>query len=105
MRIIHYVFVVLVVALLLLSAFLIMPLYFEYRQVKLKLVDLDRSLAQQRRQSLELREEIEALRRDREAIERVARERFGFCREGEKIYHFDALEGLGPTPPRSVEAP
>lgn len=99
MRVIHYTFLALAALILCVGAYMIMPVYFEYRQIKLTIVELERSLAEQRQQTLDLRQEIDGLRKDKEAIERVARERFGLCRDGEKIYHFDAPEGLGPTPP------
>jgi hypothetical protein len=40
---------------------------------------------------LPLREQIHSLQTDPDAIERVAREKLGWCREDEKIYHFDPV--------------
>ena len=84
--------------------YMIVPVYFDYRHTKLAISEIERSLAEQRQEALTLRREITALKEDSKAIERVAREKFGWCREGEKIYHFDAPVGLGPTPATSPPA-
>ena len=89
--------------------YMIVPVYFDYRHTKLAITEIERSLAEQRQEALALRREITALKEDGKAIERVAREKFGWCREGEKIYHFDAPIGLGPNPaspaPTNLDSP
>lgn len=82
------------------SVYVLLPAYFEHQKTQADLADLDKSLEQQRREMRELQKEINALREDHRAIERVAREKFGLCREGEKIYHFDAPAGITPAPNR-----
>jgi cell division protein FtsB len=64
--------------------------------MRLAVDKLEESLAAQRQELEELRRELAALRTDHRAIERVAREKFGLCREDEQIYHFDAA----PAPAR-----
>jgi cell division protein FtsB len=52
---------------------------------------------------MELKKELAALRTDYRAIERVARERFGLCREGEEIYHFETPAATEPTRPDTTQ--
>jgi hypothetical protein len=40
-----------------------------------------------------LNRELRELRTDYRAIERVAREKFGMCKPGEEIYHFEEPAG------------
>ena len=65
------------------------PAYITYRQTNRTVRRLEGELARQEEDARALRRELTALRTDYRAIERVAREKFGLCREGEKIYHFD----------------
>lgn len=103
MKAIDYILAVVILLTVCLALYMMVPAHFESRQIRLTLIEVQKNLAEQRNQNLELRQEIEALRKDRLAIERVAREKLGWCRDGEKIYHFDAPEGLGPTLPASPD--
>ncbi len=95
-RVFNYILAAVFVAVLCASGSLIAPVYFDYRELRLKISGLEKSLAEQKRESASIRQEINALRKDRNAIERVAREKFGWCRDNEKIYHFDLPAGLMP---------
>ncbi len=53
----------------------------EYKDVDSRLVNLDGECKQ-------IRQRINALKNNPKAVERVAREKFGWCREGEEIYSF-----------------
>ena len=103
MKVLNGILVAAVIVVLCVVLYMMVPVYFDFRQIKLTLLEVQKNLAEQKKQNLELRLEIEALRKDKLAIERVAREKLGWCRDGEKIYHFDAPEGLGPTPPASPD--
>ncbi|MEI8079886.1 MAG: septum formation initiator family protein [bacterium] len=96
-RVINVLLLLLAVVVAGVAAYFILPVYFEHRSTKLAIADLDKNLNQQKQEAQELRREIDALKRDTRAIERVAREKFGYCRENEKIYHFDEPVGLGPS--------
>ncbi len=65
------------------------PVYRANRATRESIEALQSTLAQQSRELEDLNRELRALRTDYRAIERVARERFGMCRPGEEIYHFE----------------
>ena len=90
-RIGNYVFLALFAALLAVAAAVLAPAQRQYRNAKKDLTDLKTRLESQEQTILEIRREISRLRSDYRAIERVAREKFGYCRDGEKIYHFESL--------------
>ena len=99
MKILSYFVWIVLIILFGLAIYMILPVYFDYRQIKLDLNEIEKNLADQQRETADLRREIVGLRKDPESIERVGREKFGLCRDGEKIYHFDAPAGLGPMAP------
>jgi len=83
--------------------YFLVPAYTRYKQTRRTVTELQESLEAQELEIQRLRQELVALRTDYRAIERVAREKFGLCREGEKIYHFDAPPG--PAPEQRSESP
>ncbi len=85
----NYAFLALVGALLLVGVAVLVPAQGEYREATKNLMEVDEELARQEEQILSIRREISSLKNDYRAIERVAREKFGYCKDGEKIYHFD----------------
>jgi cell division protein FtsB len=89
MKLGNCIFTALVIILGCISLYLLLPSFTRLKESKQSLASLEKNLAQQEEQIQSLRAEIHALRTDYRAIERVAREKFGLCREGEKIYHFD----------------
>jgi cell division protein FtsB len=72
------------------ALYLLLPAYTEHRHAAEALSELRRNLAAQELEIQKLRLEMSALRTDYRAVERVAREKFGWCRDNEKVYHFDA---------------
>jgi cell division protein FtsL len=92
LRVRDYILLVLVLAVLCAAAYTLVPAYTRHRKTRLRILQLQESLADQEQQIRELREELSALRTDYRAIERVAREKFGLCLEDEQIYHFDRRE-------------
>ncbi len=89
----NYAFLVIVGVLLFAGAAVLVPAHQEYREATRDLMEVGEELARQEEQILRIRREINSLKNDYRAIERVAREKFGYCRDGEKIYHFDDPEG------------
>jgi len=67
----------------------ILPAWRDYRQTQRDVLELRKQLARQQAEIRRLNREIAALKNDPYAVERVAREKFGWCRDGEKVYHFD----------------
>ena len=73
------------------------PNYLQCQSLQSELSEKEKLAAEQQREIMQLKQEIEGLRKDSRSIERVAREKFGWCRDNEKIYHFDSSGSLGPT--------
>jgi cell division protein FtsB len=65
------------------------PAYARYRETRETMYEMKDSLRRQEAELAALKKELASLRTDYRAIERVARERFGLCREDEEIYHFE----------------
>ena len=80
------------------ALYFLLPAYSDYHRTKGDVSELKQSLTMQEHEIQRLQREIRSLRTDYRAIERVAREKFGLCRDGEKIYHFDG------TPPPEGDA-
>ncbi len=84
-----YVFVFLLVVIVCGCVYLLLPSYTRYNRARATVRELEEKSLQQDLQARELRNKIHDLKTDQNAIERVAREKLGWCREDEKIYHFD----------------
>ena len=74
------------------ALYLLVPAYSDFRRTRGDVSELKQSLALQEHEIQRLKREIRALRTDYRAIERVAREKFRLCKDGEKIYRFDDAE-------------
>lgn len=72
------------------------PVVRENRVTRESVARLQASLDRQTEEIERLNRELRALRTDYRAIERVAREKFGMCRPGEEIYHFEEPAGGSP---------
>ena len=68
------------------------PTLNEYRLVKRRLIEKRHEVRQQEICNDDLSEDIHALKTDDYAIERVARDKFGYCRPNEKVYEFKTPE-------------
>lgn len=68
------------------SLFLVVPVYRQYRKAQQEVAELNKELDRCRAESLALHEEIHDLEHHSGAIERVAREKFRYSREGEIVY-------------------
>ncbi len=71
------------------ALYFLLPAYTHYRESRMTVNKLEQSLGEQRMEIQRLRKEITDLKHDYRAIERVAREKWGLCRDNETIYHFD----------------
>lgn len=69
------------------------PVYRDNRRTREALRRLQTNLEQQNHDIDLLNRELTKLRTDCRAIERVAREKFGLCRDDERIYHFEMPVG------------
>lgn len=84
--------VLIVVFLLLLGlAFVsLTPAMSNVRELQDELQALQQRHLEQQEEIAQLRREIDALRNGNpQAVERIAREKFGYCRPGEEVFHFE----------------
>lgn len=82
----------LVVALALLAgAALLLPVYRDYHKKRTELTELKRQLGEKQTENAELTRQAGALQNSPEAIEKVAREKFKLCREGETVFEYPEL--------------
>ena len=61
----------------------------DYLKLKRRMVVMDVSLKGLQDENIALKGEIERLRTDDRYLEEVARQKFGFIREGEKVYRIE----------------
>ena len=78
-------------------AYVLLPAYADYKQSRREAQELERKLLQVDVRSQEVRQRIHALKTEPAAVERVAREKFGWCRANEKINHFDPPANVNPA--------
>ena len=78
------------VAVLLVVAVWYLPLIKTNERYRREILRLDTEIQKQEETGRQLKGSIEALRRDPKAIERLAREQFGYGKPGETVIRFDA---------------
>ncbi len=61
----------------------------DYIKLKRQMTIMDASIKKLQDENVVLKGEIERLQKDDRYLEDVARKRFGFIREGEKVYRFE----------------
>lgn len=79
----------LLVALVLLLAQFYVPLFKQNQRLREKNIRLDAAIRKAEEAGRRMDKEIEALQTDREAVERLARERLGYGKPGETIFRFE----------------
>ena len=77
---------ILLVLVLIVSGILVLPAYRKYKQTKQEVVTLQDDLDRVKREYLTLQQEVHDLQHNASAIEKVAREQYRLCRDGEVIY-------------------
>jgi cell division protein FtsB len=78
-----------VTAFLLLIGMYYLPLIQQNERMRADIMRLQTQLQIEEASSKQLQAEIDALRNDPNAIERLARERLGYARPGETVIHFE----------------
>ena len=76
----------LLVLVLIISGILVLPAYRKYKRTKEEVVSLQTDLDRVKGEYLTLQQEVHDLQHNASAIEKVAREQYHLCREGEVIY-------------------
>lgn len=77
---------VLLVLVLIVSGILVLPAYRKYKQTKQDVISLRDDLDRVRAEYLTLQQEVHDLQHNAAAVEKVAREKYHLCRDGEVIY-------------------
>jgi cell division protein FtsB len=78
------------VALLLMVAIWYLPLIRYNERMRQEILRLDTQIQRQENISKQLKNSVEALRHNPKAVERLARETFGYAKLGETVIRFDA---------------
>ena len=90
----NFVVIVVLTGLSLWGTYMLVPAYIEYNKTSEQLRDVEKRLLDSQKESEALRGDISDLKTNPAAIERVAREKFGWVKADEKVYDFT-------KPPRS----
>ena len=67
---------------------MIYPAYIDYTKNREQLYEIEKHLLEQQKDNEALRIQNYKLKTDPKAVERVAREKFGWSKSGEKVYDF-----------------
>jgi cell division protein FtsB len=87
----------LIVAGILLVAFWYRPLIDQNERYRKEMLRLDTLIQKEEETGKQLRTSIETLRRDPKAVERLARETFGYAKTGEVVIRFEEPRTNNPT--------
>ena len=82
---------------ILLVAIWYLPLIKQNERMRKKILVLDTLIQKEEETGKQLRSNIEALRRDPKAVERLARETFSYAKTGEIVIRFEAPATKGAT--------
>ena len=70
----------------------LLPAWREYRKTEQALDEVERRLLEHQSEIQTLKSEIHKLKTNPRAVERVARDKFGWCRPGETVYDFSVSD-------------
>jgi len=87
-RLTRLVIVLLLLAGLLLVGVWYLPLIRQNERMRKDAMRLDAQIQKEEETSRQLKSSIEALRNDPKAVERLAREKLGYAKEGDTVIHF-----------------
>lgn len=83
-------FFLLLVALVILLAQFYVPLFKQNQRLRERNLSLEADIQREEARARSMDSEIESLQKDPEAIERLAREKLGYAKEGETIFRFES---------------
>jgi cell division protein FtsB len=75
-----------------------LPLTRQNERMRKEIMKKDAQIQQQQEASRQLKASIDALRDDPQAVERLAREKFGYANPGETVVRFEEAKTNPPTP-------
>jgi cell division protein FtsL len=88
-KIIYGFFYFLLAILIFSSAVLVYPVYRQFQKRKMNIALLQEQAAMKTAECVRLNKEVYALENSPVAVEKVAREKFGLCAEGESVMRYD----------------
>ncbi len=89
-------FVLVVIAILLLIGMWNLPLIQQNERMRADIMRLQTQLQIEEAKSRQLQAQIDELRNDPNAVERLAREKLGYARPGETVIHFETATNAPP---------
>lgn len=91
-KIVVFLLSLITIFLILCSFALFIPKYQKLKASEAALAKLENELAEKKAESLHLEEQLSGLTNDPDILEKFAREKYGYCREGEIIYTYNKEE-------------
>ena len=88
-NIISLYFYLIAVIVIVFALLLIWPVHLKYRKMKANVDSLSEALEKKTEECLKLNREVQELESSPRAVEKVAREKFNMCKEGEVILKYD----------------
>ena len=86
------IFYLVFIAILIVGGFMLFKSWTDLRKMRYRVSDLEDELRNKNNECLELHENIYDLKNNPNAIEKVAREKFKFCKEDEVIFTYDTKQ-------------
>ncbi|MCF7790848.1 MAG: septum formation initiator family protein [Victivallales bacterium] len=88
-KFLQIIFIALLAALAAISVALIFPAFHKYKTMKTRQQEVTEELNKHKNQCIQLRRELHSLENNTKKIEKIAREKFNYCKPKEKIYKFN----------------
>jgi cell division protein FtsB len=87
-RLLQIIFVALIAALAAISVALIFPAYHKHKTMLLRQQEVTNELRKHTNECIILRKKLHAVESSSEEVERIAREKFNYCKPNETVYKF-----------------
>jgi cell division protein FtsB len=87
-RFLQMLFIALLAAIAVTSVVLILPAFHKYSTIKTRQHEARKELKKQTNECLVLRKRLNNIENGTTQIEKIAREKFNYCKEGETVYKF-----------------
>jgi len=89
-NIISLFFYLIAVIVIIFALLLIWPVHLKYRKMKANVDSRNEALEKKTAECVKLNKEVQELESEPKAVEKIAREKFNMCKEGEVILKYDS---------------